>query len=430
MSATLRKGWCPGALRPMESGDGLIVRLRISGGTLTPQRAHALANCAEDYGNGRIDLSARANLQLRGVRRESLAPLQIALDGLGLLDEDPDAEAVRNILASPLAGFDPAAVLDIEPHIHALDARLRADERLRSLPGKFLFAIDDGGCLPLPFDKADVAFVATGAENPRFSVYLGGWHAGACASADLVETAAQLAYGFLALRRDEPRMADLVRRTGSETLAALAKLDPAPEPASRRAPSCVLGAHALGAHESLGVGVAFGQFDSLLLRRLAEAADAANGILRLSPWRAVFIIAEHLDPSLAARLDEADFILEDRAPIRSVAACSGKPACFSARTAAPDDAMQLAPLAQGLAAEGIALHVSGCEKGCAHPAKAPVTLVGADEAYDLIVDGRAEDEPLLRHLSLAEAEAMLRQFADMSAADRAGFVRRLCEAAP
>ena len=25
-----RKGWCPGALRPMESGDGLIVRLKIT----------------------------------------------------------------------------------------------------------------------------------------------------------------------------------------------------------------------------------------------------------------------------------------------------------------------------------------------------------------------------------------------------------------
>ncbi len=27
MKAELRKGWCPSALRPMESGDGLIVRL-------------------------------------------------------------------------------------------------------------------------------------------------------------------------------------------------------------------------------------------------------------------------------------------------------------------------------------------------------------------------------------------------------------------
>ena len=26
--APRRKGWCPGALRPMETGDGLLVRVR------------------------------------------------------------------------------------------------------------------------------------------------------------------------------------------------------------------------------------------------------------------------------------------------------------------------------------------------------------------------------------------------------------------
>ena len=29
------KGWCPGALRPMQSGDGLVVRIRPPTGRLT-----------------------------------------------------------------------------------------------------------------------------------------------------------------------------------------------------------------------------------------------------------------------------------------------------------------------------------------------------------------------------------------------------------
>ena len=29
MSAAAIKGWCPGALRPMQSGDGLVVRVRF-----------------------------------------------------------------------------------------------------------------------------------------------------------------------------------------------------------------------------------------------------------------------------------------------------------------------------------------------------------------------------------------------------------------
>ena len=34
MSAAAIKGWCPGALRPMQSGDGLVVRVRPFGGRL------------------------------------------------------------------------------------------------------------------------------------------------------------------------------------------------------------------------------------------------------------------------------------------------------------------------------------------------------------------------------------------------------------
>ena len=33
------KGWCPGALRPMESGDGLIARIRPRGGRLSAAAA-------------------------------------------------------------------------------------------------------------------------------------------------------------------------------------------------------------------------------------------------------------------------------------------------------------------------------------------------------------------------------------------------------
>lgn len=37
----LRRGWCPSTLRPMETGDGWLVRLHPPGARLTPR------NCAE-----------------------------------------------------------------------------------------------------------------------------------------------------------------------------------------------------------------------------------------------------------------------------------------------------------------------------------------------------------------------------------------------
>jgi precorrin-3B synthase len=72
MSGGSVKGWCPGALRPMESGDGLVVRLRAHGSRLSAAQAVSIADLALAHGSGLIDLGTRAHIQLRGVRAESL----------------------------------------------------------------------------------------------------------------------------------------------------------------------------------------------------------------------------------------------------------------------------------------------------------------------------------------------------------------------
>ncbi len=430
MNIAHRKGWCPGALRPMESGDGLIVRLRIIAGTLAPDLARGLAQCAEDYGNGVIDLSARANLQLRGVTQATLPALQARLDALGLLDADPAAEAVRNILASPLAGLDPSALFDIRPQIHALDERLRSDRALHRLPGKFLFLIDDGGRLPLAPEAADIAFVARpGNAGPFFAIHLAGALAGCCAIDEMCETAARLAYAFLQLRGEAEttmRMADLLCRIGADAVARAANLGSMPEVAHHQLHPTprVLGLHKLGPLSALGLGIAFGRLDAKALRILADAAEAAGGALRLSPSRAILIVGEHIDAGLSDRMRDAGFILDEGAPIRSVAACPGRPSCFHGATSSQADAAHLAPLARSLAASGITLHVSACAKGCAHPRPAPVTFIGRDGAYDLVLDERAGDAPLLHGLDLPAVEMLLQKLAATPPVERAALMRQ------
>ncbi len=85
------KGWCPGALRPMQSGDGLVVRIRPRMAHLTAAQLTGVAEAALRHGNGILELTARANLQLRGVTAQSHAPLIAALDALGLIDPDAGA---------------------------------------------------------------------------------------------------------------------------------------------------------------------------------------------------------------------------------------------------------------------------------------------------------------------------------------------------
>ena len=83
------KGWCPGVLQPMQSGDGLIARVRPWCGAFGLDEARGLADAAARFGNGHIDLTRRGNLQIRGVSEESLPGLRAALDELDLLDRDP-----------------------------------------------------------------------------------------------------------------------------------------------------------------------------------------------------------------------------------------------------------------------------------------------------------------------------------------------------
>ncbi len=125
----------------------------------------------------------------------------------------------------------------------------------------------------------------------------------------------------------------------------------------------------------------FGQTDASTLRTLAVLAPE----IRTTPWRAF------LSPVLAPGF------LAQPSPIT---ACPGAPACSSGAVPARSDAARLQ--AAGLAN----LHVSGCTKGCAHPA-ATTTLVGRDGRYDLIRHGRASDIPDLRGLTLTEAIAAL-----------------------
>src|SRR3984885_7927990 len=77
------KGWCPGALRPMQSGDGLIVRVRPKSGMFDLAAFVALTEAAARFGNGQIDLTRRANLQIRGVRETSLPALHESIGELG-----------------------------------------------------------------------------------------------------------------------------------------------------------------------------------------------------------------------------------------------------------------------------------------------------------------------------------------------------------
>ena len=70
-----RRGACPSLDQPMVTGDGLLVRLTLATRALSPAQWTALTTAAATHGNGRMEISRRGNLQLRGLTADRMAGL-------------------------------------------------------------------------------------------------------------------------------------------------------------------------------------------------------------------------------------------------------------------------------------------------------------------------------------------------------------------
>jgi precorrin-3B synthase len=378
------KGWCPGALRPMLSGDGLIVRIRPFCGAFSLKQARGLADLARRLGNGHIDLTRRANLQLRGLVEEHMPELHAELGKLGLIDPDAETEATRNLMVTPLAGLDPTERLDVRPIAHALAEGLAADERLRALPGKFGLLVDGGGAVSIAAERADIALlavdagIALGLDTPGGAQWLGAVSPDAAAAAALMAARAFLDAAGPATRiRMRSLSADGVAHIRSVLMPKLRPCEVVLPTKRRR-----LGA--FGA--AIGVAAPFGRLEAEQLRHLAALAEEAGATeLRLSPWRTVYFGAR--DTTAAGQAVDAarsiGLIVDSHDPLLRIEACPGAPDCKSSSVDARGDARRLAALASANGYDG-SIHVSGCAKGCARSAPSKLVLVGKAGLYRLV----------------------------------------------
>lgn len=355
MSSFVIKGWCPGALNPMMSGDGLVVRIRPRMARLTVAQTQGIAAAALTHGNGQIDLTARANVQLRGIRPAAHLALLDDLAALDLLDRDAAQERHRNLTISPFwTGEMWGALADAV-------ATLLASGEFSNLPGKFGVTLD----LARPMVLQDTA------SDIRVEWHPNGWliRPDGFASGAVVQGVAEAATAlrrllswFLDQSGGEGRMAALSGRTLPRGFD---------QPMTRAPHPQTPGSHPLG----LLVGLEFGQI------RAETLADLAISPIRITPWRMILIEGTHSAPNLTG------LITAPNDPRLRVTACTGAPGCPQALQPTRDLARRLAPQVP----PGQHLHISGCAKGCAHPAAADITLTATAQGYTLIRNGRAAD---------------------------------------
>ena len=366
MTAPLIKGYCPGALRPMMSGDGLVVRVRPFAGRLTVAQATGIATLSDQFGNGIIDLSARANVQLRGVTSDSHGPLIDGLRALDLIDASEGIERRRNLIVTPFweNGDQTKALAD-----RLTEALSTSDAP--DLPHKFGFAIDTGPQPVLQAASADIRLER--GHDGTLLLIAANMPGGQQVSTDTcIDAAMSLARWFMTTRRDETRMAALLHTTAPPPGFTSPRQNPHVAATPGSTPQGTL------------CGFAFGQTTSETFAQLA-----AFGPLRLTPWRMILVEGASVLPSTNGIItDPAD-------PLLRITACTGAPGCTQAQGDTRHTARSLAPHLKPRQT----LHISGCAKGCAHPNKAPLTLTATRQGFNLIHAGRAGDPPAATALS-------------------------------
>jgi len=361
----IRASACPSLYRLAPARDGFIARIRLPLGQLAPEAARAVAAAARRFGNGTIEITSRANLQVRGLAEANGAAFAEMLFASGL-GADPAAEDVLNVMVAPTHGRE--ALIDTGPLAKLLLDLLRGTPRYHALSPKFSIGLDGGEAAMPRAHPHDLWLRAVDAENyalglassplaqPLGAVPTAGAEKAVAALLDQV-----VAGGFT-------RMRDLLAQQ-RPNLAGLGPIPALPDADAGAMPLGISG-RIVGARPPLG----------RLTPDMLEALAGFDGEVRLTPWQSVLLV-DAADPDAALRtFSDLGFAVTSTAPLAQMIACSGSSGCRSGRA----DTLGDAPVLAEQLDRPMKIHLSGCEKSCAAARALPVTLVAvAPGRYDL-----------------------------------------------
>ena len=420
---------CPGLLRIVQARDGGICRVKLPGGRLSVAQAFAISAAAERHASGVLEITNRANLQIRGVRAGEEQALIAVLLAAELGPRSAGADDVRNVMLSPAAGVDAQQLLDVRPLADQLLTLLETQESLHQLSAKFAVQLDGGEGMAMLEHHHDLWLSAL--ADGRFVFGLAGKPQGALAAVNAEQVPALVqACLELFLQRagaEHTRMRHLLATW--PTAAFLAELQQR-LPFALQQDDAVSSWHRAPAEAWAHLGVRPQRQPGLVMvgaaptlgrisaQQLAAVAGLARDSVHLTPWQSLLLrdVPHNEAPHLAKQLNALGLITDSAIPLARLVACSGSTDCSKGLADSKGDALLLAG---ALAQRTIAIeqvHLSGCSRSCAAAHTAPHTLLAvAPGRYDLYQRdthlsgfGRV----LARHLTILEAADTLAALPD------------------
>lgn len=415
---------CPGLFYGTPAQDGFLIRLRTPGGCLNSQQGRAIANLLEKW-NSTIQVTNRANLQIRGIQKSpSLEDFQ-TLQKLGLAAHNPSIDHLRNIMGSPTAGIDWQELIDTRPLIQELDNFIQNHPSIAQLSPKFSIGIDGGGAVGIGtrsniawehrYNEMQLSAIALNnlTSNVGFRVALGG-------NKQLYDTdlliepenflsvVSALVKVYLdyvqqtpSIKGKKPRMKHLLKDWGVEKYLEQVNAQFS-RPLKRTVTETTLPTQPyfhLGIHPQkqaglsyIGVALRLGQLTATQLGGLVALSETfGSSQLRLTPWQTI-ILPDIPNQKLSELLPKLASLGLSASPKweGAIVACSGKPGCAAAATATQTHASHLIDyLNDRLTCNfPVNIHLTGCDKSCAQPSPAEITLLGTTiEKNGAIIEG-------------------------------------------
>jgi ferredoxin-nitrite reductase len=421
--------------------NSFMLRCRIPAGELTALQFKGLADIADDFGNGKSAITTRSNLQIREIAPRNLVNVLTRLQSLGLTSRGSGVDNVRNITASPTAGFDPQELLDTRPFAMALHHYILNHRDLYTLPRKFNVAFEGGGSVDAVADTNDIGFMAVSVSGENnfgeclsnksqaeiksgtyFRVELAGITGHKQLAVDsgiLVKTSEALAVAVAMIRvfiengdradRKKARLKYLLDKWGIEKFLAETQkklafplVQASLEKCNRRRPSIRHGHIGIYRQKQkgknyVGVLVPVGVMTSKQMRRVAEISEnygSAN--LRLTPWQNLLLpdVSDSFVETVKRQLVRIGFHHETTNVAGGLVACTGNKGCKFSATDTKSHALSLAehlsrrvPLDQP-----INIHLTGCPNSCAQHYIGDIGLQGVkvgggEEGYNIVFGG-------------------------------------------